>query len=159
MSRREWIKIVHLGAQRLGMDEPTRRSWMEKHTGKRSSTDCTDRELSRLCDLLRAAGALDDGRPLGKADSGGKGLDRPTRKQWIKLKVLCERRGWSDGFDDPMFATFVRRIAKVDNPRFLTRNGVRAVILGLERWIEHDRKKQEHDQNGADSSRCERSPK
>ena len=69
MSRRDWIKMVHMGPKRLGMDEATRRAWMEKHTGKRSSKDCTDAELSRLCDLLRAAGALDDGRPLGKGSS------------------------------------------------------------------------------------------
>ena len=143
MSRRDWIAMVHMGPKRLGMDEATRRAWMEKHTGKRSSKDCTDAELSRLCDLLRAAGALDDDRPLGKADTGGKGLDRPTRAQWIKLKVLCEQRGWPRGIDDPSFSVFVRRIAKVDNPRFLTKNDVRAVILGLERWIEHDRKKEQ----------------
>jgi len=142
VSRRDWIKMVHLGAKRLAMDEPTRRAWMEKHTGKRSSTDCTDRELSRLCDLLRAAGALDDGRPLGKADTGGKGHDRPTRAQWIKLKVLCKQRGWKAGIDEPAFATLVRRVAKVDNPRFLTKSGVRAAILALENWIEHDRQKE-----------------
>ena len=67
-------------------------------------------------------------------------MDRPTRAQWIKLRVLCEQRGWADGIDDPAFAGFVRRIAKVDNPLFLNKNGVRAVILGLERWIEHDRR-------------------
>ena len=61
----------------------------------------------------------------------------------MKLKVLCKKRGWPDGIDDPGFSTFVRRVAKVDNPRFLTKNGVRAVILGLERWIEHDRMKEQ----------------
>lgn len=142
MSRHDLNAMVHMGAKRMGMDEQTRRAWMEKHTGKRSCTDCTDAEMARLCDLLRAAGALDDGRPLGKADTGGKGFDRPTRAQWIKLKVLCEQRGWHGGIDDPAFAAFVRRIAKVDNPRFLTRTGVRAVIIGLEKWIEHDRKKE-----------------
>lgn len=143
MSRRDWYAMVHMGCKRLGMDESIRRAWMEKHTGKRSSKDCTDAELSRLCDLLRAAGALDDGRPLGKAATGGKGADRPTRAQWIKLKGLCKKRGWSDGIDDPGFSTFVRRIAKVDNPRFLTKTSVRSVILGLEHWIEHDRKKEQ----------------
>lgn len=143
MSRHDWYAMVHMGAKRLGMDEATRRAWMEKHTCKFSSKDCTDAELSRLCDLLRAAGALDDGRPLGKAGTGGKGNDRPTRAQWIKLKVLCKQRDWKAGIDEPAFATFVRRIAKVDNPRFLTKSGVRAVIVALENWIEHDRKREQ----------------
>lgn len=66
MSRQDWYAMIHLGTKRLGMDEPTRRAWMEKHTGKRSSKDCTDAELSRLCDLLRLQGALDDGKPLAR---------------------------------------------------------------------------------------------
>ena len=73
MSRRDWYAMLHMGAKRLDMDEGTRRTWMEKHTGQRSAKDCTDAELSNLCDLLRVAGALDDGRPLGRADAGGKG--------------------------------------------------------------------------------------
>lgn len=142
MSRRDWYAMLHLGAKRLGMDEDIRRAWMEKHVGKRSATQCSDAELSRLVDLLRGTGALDDGRPLGKADTGGKGGDRPTQKQWKLAAVLCKRRGWAGRIDDPAFAAFVRRIAKVDNPRFLTKTGIRAVILGLENWIEHDRKKE-----------------
>lgn len=144
MSRREWYAMVHLGSKRLGMDEETRRAWMEKHTGKRSSKDCTDTDLSRLVDLLRAAGALDEGKPLGRVDRGGKGSgDRPSRAQWKKCAVLCNERGWSDGIDDAGFATFVRRVAKVDNPRFLTSNGMRSVIVGLEKWIEHDKLKEQ----------------
>lgn len=142
MSRRDWYAMLHLGAKRLGMDESTRRAWMEKNVGKRSAKDCTDAELSALVDLLRGAGALDDGRPLGKADTGGRGPDRPTDKQWKLAAVLCKKRGWRDGIDDPSFAAFVHRIAKVSNPRFLTQAGIRAVIIGLNNWIEHDRKKE-----------------
>lgn len=141
MSRRDLYAMLHLGAKRLGWDEDTRRAWMGKHSGKRSSKDCTDAELVRLADELRRLGALDDGRPLGKADRGGKGYDRPTRQQWKKAAVLCKERGWTDGIDDPAFAAFVAHVAKVDNPRFLTRTGLRNVILGLENWIEFDRKK------------------
>lgn len=143
MSRKDWYAMIHLGAKRLGMDEVTRRAWMEKHTGKRSSTDCTDAELSRLCDLLRLEGALDDGKPLGRVDRGGKGNDRPTRAQWKKCAVLCKLREWPQGIDDPGFAAFVKRVAKVENPRFLTSTGIRNVIVGLERWIEHDKRKEQ----------------
>lgn len=143
MSRRDCYAMLHLGAKRLGWDEDMRRAWMEKHAGKRSGRDCTDAELAGLVDLMRATGALDDGRPLGKADTGGKGNDRPTRQQWKLATVLCKERDWKDGIDDPRFAAFVRRIAKVDNPRFLTKNGIRAVIIGLKNWNDFDRKKGE----------------
>src|SRR5574338_1657521 len=129
--------MIHLGAKRMGWDEDTRRAWMEKHTGKRSSSDCTDPELAKLADELRGLGALDDGRPLGRADRGGKGSDRPTRQQWKKAAVLCKLRGWPGGIDDPGSAAFVKHVAKVDNPRFLTATGLRNVLLGLENWIKH----------------------
>lgn len=141
MSRHDRYAMLHLGAKRLGMDEGTRRDWMEKHTGKRSAKDCTDAELSRLCDLLRGAGALDDGKPLGRSDAGSDGLNQPTRAQLLKLKWLCKQRGWKGGIDDPGYAAFVRRIAKVDHPRFLTQHGARNVIIGLQNWIEHDKRK------------------
>lgn len=114
---------------------------MEKHVGKRSSKDCTEAELEQLVYQLRKLGALDDGRPFGKADRGGKSGNRPTRAQWLKAKLLCTERGWLGGIDDPSFATFVEHVAKVSNPRFLTASSMRDVIVGLERWIEHDRMK------------------
>lgn len=135
--------MIHLGAKRMGWDEATRRAWMEKHTGKRSAKDCTDDELAQFADQLRRSGALDDGRPLGRADRGGRGAgDRPTRAQWKKTAVLCKERGWPEGIDDPAFATFVAHVAKVDNPRFLTRASLRNVIAGLQNWIEFDRRKE-----------------
>ncbi|MDY0011309.1 MAG: DUF1018 domain-containing protein [Rhodocyclaceae bacterium] len=137
MSRRDLYAMIHLGAKRMGWDEDIRRAWMEKHTGKRSSTECTEPELARLADELRGLGALDDGRPLGKADRGGKGSDRPSRQQWKKAAVLCKQLGFTGGIDDPAFAAFVARVAKVDNPRFLTRTGLRNVLLGLENWIKN----------------------
>lgn len=141
-NRNDLLAMLHLGAKRLGWDEATRRAWMEKHTGQRSAKDCSDGQLAKLADELRHLGALDDGRPLGKADRGGKGQgDRPSRAQWMKCKVLCKARGWPEGIDDPGFAAFAARVAKVDNPRFLTGDGIRKVIIGLEKWIEHDKQK------------------
>lgn len=55
--------------------------------------------------------------------------------------MLCKARGFKGGIDDPGFAAFVARCAKVDNPRFLTRTGLRNVIVGLEKWINHDKRK------------------
>ncbi|MCP5254035.1 MAG: regulatory protein GemA [Zoogloeaceae bacterium] len=138
MSRNDRYAQIHLGAARLGWDEETRRAWMEKLTGKRSSTECTYAELKCLCEDLRTLGALDDGRPIGKADQGGRTRGRPSREQWKKIAFLCKQRGWPGGIDDPGFAAFARRIAKVDNPRFLTADRIAKVIVGLERWIEHD---------------------
>ena len=142
MSRRDWYAMVHLGTKTAGMDEQTRRDWMAKHTGKRSCKECTDDELMRLCDELRVQGYLDSGKPMGRTDAGSDGPDQPTRAQMRLLVVLCKERGWK-GIDDPGFARFVRRVIKVDSPRFMTREGARKVIGGLKNWSKRDSQKEQ----------------
>jgi len=138
--RRDQLAMLHLGAKNMGWDDDTRRGWMEKHTGKRSGKDCSPNELDRLCSELRRLGALDNGRPLGKGDSGGRGAGRPSRAQWIALKSAAKKLGFS-GIDDPALVTFIRRVAKVDAPRFLTARKISHVLVGLDRWIESNSKK------------------
>lgn len=68
---------------------------------------------------------------------GTKAAMKRAVSRW-RLEILLPALQWAKGG----FATFVRHVAKVDNPRFLTKTGARSVILGLERWIEFDRKKE-----------------
>lgn len=63
--------------------------------------------------------------------------------EWKRCAALCKSLGWRKGINDPGFAAFVKRVAKVENPRFLTSTGIRNVIVGLERWIEHDKRKEQ----------------
>ncbi|AFJ01974.1 E16-like protein [Methylophaga frappieri] len=53
--RRQLIQLVHIGADRLFSDEESRRDWQEQHTGKRSCSKMTDRELEQLVRVLRDA--------------------------------------------------------------------------------------------------------
>ncbi len=140
--RRAQLSMLHLGAKNMGWDEDTRRAWMERLTGKRSGKDCSNDELDRLCTELRRLGALDNGRPLGRADAGGSGEGRPSRAQLIALKTAAKKLGFS-GIDDPGLATFVRNVAKVDSPRFLTARTVSHVLVGLNNWNEWNHKKEQ----------------
>ena len=139
--RRNQLSMLHLGAKNMGWDEDTRRAWMDKLVGQRSGKDCTDAELDRLCTEMRRLGALDNGRPLGRADAGGRGEGRPSRAQLIALKTAAKKLGFS-GIDDPGLTTFVRKVAKVDSPRFLTARQISHVLVGLERWTQHNDKKE-----------------
>lgn len=140
--RRNQLSMLHLGAKNMGWDEDTRRAWMEKLVGKRSGKDCNDMELDRLCTEMRRLGALDNGRPLGRADAGGRGEGRPSRAQLIALKTAAKKLGFS-GIDDPGLATFVRKVGKVDSPRFLTARTVSKVLVGLDSWNEWKQKKEQ----------------
>lgn len=58
MNRPALIKMIQLGRRRLGWDDDTYRDWMQKQVGKRSSTECTDRELSHLVTYLQDVGVV-----------------------------------------------------------------------------------------------------
>jgi hypothetical protein len=49
---------------------------------------------------------------------------------------LVEKLGMSGAVNDPALATFCKRVAKIDNPRFLDRDGMHALISGLTAWHE-----------------------
>ncbi len=151
MNRKAIISMIHMGAGRMGWDEDTRREWMEKHTGKRSCKECSDSDLSRLVDELRLIGALNKGRRASVL--GGTGADRPTRNQWKTALGLARDLGMSGDPNDPAFVTFVQRVAKVEHPRFLDRNGMSKVITGLRSWLDGRRAKHENDSGGSTAGR------
>jgi hypothetical protein len=61
---------------------------------------------------------------------------RPTARQWRTLESAARALGWN-GLEAPELAAWVKRIAKVDSPRFLTRAGAAKVISKLETMLEH----------------------
>lgn len=115
-----------LAKKQFGQDEETRRAHLERHTGQRSAADCTDAQLTAVANAMAA-----------EQDSaiGGIGLDRPTKPQWARLAALSRARGW-DGLDDARLKGFIRRTAKVAAARFLTRELISKVIMGLENWAD-----------------------
>ena len=132
MSKSSLIQLVKIGQKRLGWDDDIYRAWLEKHTGKRSCKNCDEAELSILADEMRDLGALDQAG--SQTPAGSHGANRPTQKQWRAALGMSKKCGMSGMVNDPSFITFCKKIAKVDNPRFLTREGISAVIVGLERW-------------------------
>ena len=138
MNRAALNKMLHAGAKHLGWDEETRRAWMQKHTGQRSSKECSDGQLSLLVDLLRDLGAL---APNPKAPLPATGNpEQPTQQQWRYALDLSKKLGMSGAAHDPALITFCKRVCKVDNPRFLDRLGMKALIIGLQNWLESKRK-------------------
>lgn len=132
-TRKSLIAMIHIGKTRLGMDEETYRAWLEKRTGKRSCTSMTFDELTKLTDELRRQGAL---TPATSKVIGGRGENRPTEAQWNFARHYARQLGLDGGIEGQGFATFVKRIAKVESPRFLTKATMQKVLTGLEKWYE-----------------------
>jgi phage gp16-like protein len=141
MIRARLIKLIKTGQRFMGWPDDTYRAWLEKHTGQRSSTKCTDAQLAHLVDELRFLGFAPPPMPRAK---GGSGPGHPSPKQWHKAESLAKALGFS-GLDDPGLATFCRRVVKVDSPRFLDAVGISHLIIGLEKWLAH---KETHPQPG-----------
>lgn len=135
MNRASLIALIHTGARALGWDEDTRRAWMEKTVGKRSAKECSEAELARLAEALRAAG-FQPAPPARRL--GGRGPDRPTDAQLGRIIKLARQRGFT-GLDDPGLATFARRVCKLDGLRFLTLRGAQSLIIGLGKWAAYDK--------------------
>ncbi|WP_297813665.1 regulatory protein GemA [uncultured Methylophaga sp.] len=68
-NRQKLIQLIHIGAGRLFKDEDSRRDWQEQHTGKRSCSKMTDKELQYLVKLLRDAKAIKPPKRAGRVPS------------------------------------------------------------------------------------------
>jgi len=82
-------------------------------------------------DAMREGGVLDT--PAVKRTAGAGGNGRPTRKQLKAVDDYARTLGMS-GIDDKGIATFCRRVAGVDSPRFLDRAGITKLLNGLSNW-------------------------
>ena len=133
MSAPRLIQLIKIGQKRLGWDDALYRAWLEKHTGKRSAKDCSEAQLSALADEMRDLGALDKPGEVARIP-GGSGPDRPTQRQWRAALGLSKKLGMTGKPDDPAFITFCKKITKLENPRFLNRDGISGLILALENW-------------------------
>jgi phage gp16-like protein len=141
-TRAQYYTLIHLGAARLGHKaEADYREWLESLTGKRSCKECSEVELSSLVTTLRACNALED--PSLKRVKGGIGQgNRPTSAQWNLANSLCRELGMT-GCGDVRFAAFAKRNAKVDHPRFLTKETLRVLIAALIQWDKNIKEKAE----------------
>ncbi|MBN9694645.1 MAG: regulatory protein GemA [Zoogloea sp.] len=147
-TRKSLIAMVHIAKSRMGMDDETYRDWLAKNTGKRSSSDLSDRQLATLVQTLRTAGYLAEA-PATARVIAGKGANRPTDAQWKTARGLVKKLGLDGGLDGEAFASFVKRVGKVDNPRFLTKATMASVLVGLEKWwADREEKKGMSDNKG-----------
>ena len=105
-TRRSLMAKLHIARKDLGLDDDTYRAMLQNLTGKRSSADCTDRQLVMLIAALRKRGWKDSrpkGRPefenlLGKINA----LRLDTKKSWAYVESIAEkmygvRIPWLDG--------------------------------------------------------------
>lgn len=136
-TRHKLMAQIHMAAASLGIEHGSEdyRAWLENLTGQRSCKDLSDTRMAALVAVFRQQGLLDKKRT-------GSGPDRPTLAQWRKMETLARKLGFGHAMT-PAFATWVKKVAKVESPRFLTRESISSVIVGLEKWLAYKRNKLE----------------
>lgn len=124
------IGLIHVAAARLGMDDETRRDYMQKITGKRSCKGMSKRELWNVLEAMKKDGfnktASHKGRELA-AD--------PQAKKIRALWLMMARAGVVRNRAEEALEAYVVRICG----RGLADTGVKqcqAVIETLKKWAE-----------------------
>lgn len=136
--RRKLLAQAHLAAKQAGcLDEDDRRAVQHRLTGKASCRDMTEAELVRVIDHWRARGAT----VRASAPEAGSAPEAASRWQLATLERLALEMGWDAGLEDPALLSFVRRTARVDQVRWLSRAQASDVISGLIRWKRQQRAK------------------
>lgn len=139
INRHAYYGLVHKGVKallndRLGFyDDDEYRNYLGIKTGQTSCKNLSDGALRQLVEELKQQGYLEDSLKFKKR-LGGSSARHPSSKQWAKLAALAKSMGWQ-GLDDPALDSFVKRTVKVERARWLTRDNIRSVIVGLERWL------------------------
>lgn len=137
--RKADLAMIHMAGKKLfgdvsrdGAGRADYEGWLAQHTGKSSARKLSRDERVQMVRTIRDLNILPDSRGGGRGKARN-GADRPTSRQWSKLAALAKARGW-DGLDDARLQGFVKRTAKIDNIRFMTRNQASLVITGLSNW-------------------------
>lgn len=132
-ARAKLIKLIHVARRDLAMEEDSYRAILRAKTGHASTADCNVVELERVIDHMKKAGFKvrqpnkpgASRRPLSTAD-----LDSKIRAVWLQLHQL----GAIGNPDESALAAYVKRVAGVDDLRFLRGQAAVKVLESLKQW-------------------------
>ncbi len=124
--RKELLAKIHVAKKQMGLDDDTYRDLLERATGQRSAAGLTDRQLVGVLDALKASGWQ---APVRKPTSS----KPPVAKVLALWADMCAQ-GIPRDKSDAALTAFVKRMAGVDRPEWLTPAQASKVIEGLKAW-------------------------
>lgn len=126
--RNRQLGRIHAGAKALGMDEETRRSLMERVTGKRSSADMTgDERNAVIAELVRLGFKVEDQATRKRIYAG-----RPKNTRDVpmlrKVEALLadNKRPWSYAH------AMAKQMFKRDRVEFLRHDELHSLVKALQ---------------------------
>lgn len=129
--KRKLMQLVHIGKNKLGLDDATYRDMLWQVTGKRSSRDCTAAGLKKMIDQMAQKGFVIT--PAKKHQT--KKPDAAMSKQALmdKIEALLTDGGYPWEYAESM----ARHMYKVDALTFCNSRMLRGIITAL---IKHQQK-------------------
>jgi len=128
--RKRLIQLIHVGRSKIGLADDDYRALLGGATGKSSSADMTVAELETVLQTMRKLGFVASGsgeekgltvRPENVGDAS------PRQIYYIKgLWALASKKK-----SEESLRAIIKRIAGVDDIRFVPRRSASAVILAL----------------------------
>ena len=130
--RRNTLAKIHIARKDLALDEDTYRAMLAELTGKTSSKDMSDNQLGKVLNHLRNKGwkprapsATGSQRRQDTSDQASK-----VRALWLFLYEL----GQVGNPSEAALATYVKRIAKVDDMHWANAHAMERIIETLKKW-------------------------
>lgn len=121
--RRALLAKVHLAKKDLRLDDDTYRDILERETGRRSSAECTVRELEHLVAHFRAQGfvpkAIAGGRPNSAVQRGPRRADHPVAKKARALWISLHQLGVVENASEQALEAFAKRQLGVERMQWM----------------------------------------
>ncbi|MFC5372872.1 gp16 family protein [Brevundimonas faecalis] len=138
MTRRAAVVKVQIARRDLALDEDTYRAMLARLTGQTSASACTDAQLGRVLDELKAKGwapkVIAGGRkaPRAKPAAADQAVAKKARALWISLHQLGAVRDPSEA----ALEAFARRQLGVERLRWAVASEAYSLIEALKKMAE-----------------------
>lgn len=139
-ARNIMIAKIHLAKNQLGLDDDTYRSIIRQAVGKDSSSKCTDKQLIKVVEALKAKGWKDD-KPQKKGDRTTKerkayeNTNKPSISKIYALWGVLQRSGKIKSKDKAALDAFVKKYTDIDHVQWLDEQQAQKIIEMLKQWI------------------------
>jgi len=142
--RRAELAAIHCAKKQLRLDDEVYRAVMQRVTGHRSAADLSAEERGKLLNEFRRLGFQGTSEMVAQPKRGMHTAQ--GRLSWTLWNELY-RVGALDQIDrsKPFAASylalgaFIKRVAKVDAPNWLTPEAANKVIEGLKAWLAREK--------------------
>lgn len=133
--RNKLLGKIHIAKKELGLDDDTYRSIIRQAVGKESAAKCTERQLVKIIELLRAKGWKTGEQPAKKAKCV---KISPSIKKIYALWGELQRSGKIKSRDEAALNRFVAKYSTKNNVRRLTNAEAWKIIEILKKMSERE---------------------